>query len=145
MAFKIKLEPIKPDKPLFQRGPIEDKIEQALTLVAADIQIDLITSVEDWKTPVQFVIKRIKKMQREIYTESAIFGYVNKGGPAHLIYPKAGRGPKARLVFNVGGITIYARVVRHPGTKAKNITEHVAADWRFRVVPMIQKFLVNIS
>jgi hypothetical protein len=144
MAFKIALKPLRPGKQPFARGPIEAKIEKGLTMVAADIQIDFIQSVEHWKTQVTFVIK-YKKLEREIYTENKIFKYVNDGTKAHMIYPRPGLKSNPVLVFSIGGLTIFAKRVRHPGTKPQNFTRTVASDWKKKAAPIVQSFLKGIS
>jgi len=60
--------------------------------------------------------------------------YVNDGTAPHTIRPnsknligKTSRG--RRLRFEVGGRTVYAREVKHPGTQATNfVTESIAPD-----------------
>lgn len=79
--------------------------------------------------------------------DGRIFGYVDQGTKPHDIAPKR---PGGRLVFTYGGPgsytpktqpgllasgpggqsgeTTYARVVKHPGTKARNFLEAIAKD-----------------
>lgn len=52
-------------------------------------------------------------------------GFVNDGTPRHFIRPIGGRSARnnskkpGMLRFIVGGRVVYARVVDHPGTKAR--------------------------
>lgn len=63
---------------------------------------------------------------RSVYTIGSDVSYapmVHDGTPPHVIRPKRAytlsRGRKPALRFTVGGRVVYARVVNHPGTKAR--------------------------
>jgi hypothetical protein len=49
--------------------------------------------------------------------------WVNSGTQSHVIEPKNG----AFLVFKIGGRTIYARKVNHPGTQPRPFMDNAAA------------------
>jgi hypothetical protein len=51
--------------------------------------------------------------------ETDYLGYILNGTPAHLISALNNR-PNPHLRFVVGGVTVFARQVRHPGTRANN-------------------------
>jgi hypothetical protein len=52
--------------------------------------------------------------------ETDYLGYLLNGTPAHMIFPIANRpNPHLRFVSR-GGTVVYARQVRHPGTRANN-------------------------
>lgn len=79
----------------------------------------------------------------QIWTTDERFGWVDEGTRPHIIRPKPGRGPKARLRFKPGfraksqpnslgsfagqtwGTPVFAREVHHPGTKARNFTKTI--------------------
>jgi HK97 gp10 family phage protein len=74
---------------------------------------------------------------RSVYTiGSDVFyaPFVNDGTRPHRIYPRRGRF----LRFTVGGDVVYARVVRHPGTRARPFLDQalretaLARGYRFR-------------
>lgn len=46
-------------------------------------------------------------------------GYVERGTPAHDIFPKGSFSSGKRLSFVVNGSRVFARRVHHPGTKAR--------------------------
>lgn len=52
--------------------------------------------------------------------ETDYLGYVLHGTPAHLIFPLANRpNPHLRFVSR-GGVVVFSKGVRHPGTRANN-------------------------
>ena len=51
--------------------------------------------------------------------ETDYLGFILNGTPAHMIYPLANR-TNPHLRFTVGGAVVFARQVRHPGTRANN-------------------------
>jgi hypothetical protein len=52
--------------------------------------------------------------------ETDYLGYILNGTPAHLIFPIQNRpNPHLRFVSR-GGMVVFARMVRHPGTRANN-------------------------
>lgn len=48
--------------------------------------------------------------------------YVHEGTRPHLIRPKRAKA----LRFNIGGRTVFARLVRHPGTRARPFLRNAA-------------------
>jgi len=50
-----------------------------------------------------------------VYSNVAYAGFVNDGTRPHIIRPRRAKA----LRFRVGGRIVYARVVNHPGTKAR--------------------------
>jgi len=50
-----------------------------------------------------------------VYSNVAYAGFVNDGTRPHTIRPRRAKA----LRFRVGGRIVYARVVNHPGTKAR--------------------------
>lgn len=70
-----------------------------------------------------------------IGTDVFYAAYVNDGTRPHVIRPKRRGG---RLRFNVGGRVVYARVVNHPGTRARPfldraLREVIASRERYRL------------
>lgn len=53
-------------------------------------------------------------------------GYVEYGTKPHVIKPKR---PEGVLVFKVGGTTVYAKKVNHPGTKAQPYVAPAFQAW----------------
>ncbi|WP_448497847.1 hypothetical protein [Mycobacterium syngnathidarum] len=49
--------------------------------------------------------------------------YVHEGSRPHLIRPRKAQA----LRFQIGGRTVFARLVRHPGTKARPFLRNAAA------------------
>lgn len=118
--------------------------------------------VSDWDTHVNFAIK-VKVTQAAIRAEivptgkgKRVFGYVDKGTPAHIIRAKGARrrrGGSSLLAFQTGyesrtlpvavahagsgrafGQWAFAKEVHHPGTKARLFSEtiHKKTEPEFR-------------
>lgn len=139
MSFKMKA--IVP-KNLYRTEKLLDAVETGLDEGAEGVSSDFDKTVSGWDTSVDFTITK-KPFQRIVGTNNKIYGYVNFGTPAHTILPKRGRflvftvGGKAKTAPRVigssrgsrGGKRIFARRVRHPGTKAREFNITIAEKW----------------
>lgn len=59
-----------------------------------------------------------------VFSDVEYAPYVNDGTRPHIIRPKNAKA----LRFRVGGQVVYARVVHHPGTKARPFLDRALAD-----------------
>lgn len=139
MPFRMKA--IVP-KNLYSTEKLLDAVEAGLDEAAPGVVDDFDKTTQGWDTKVTFTITK-KPFQRVIGTSSRTYGYVNFGTPAHTIVPKRGKflvfsvGGRAKTVPRVigssrgsrGGKRIFARRVRHPGTKAREFNIVIAAKW----------------
>jgi hypothetical protein len=109
----------------------------ARDIAAAGALKDFEGAVRTWRHKPSFRITRDED-STSVGTDDKIFGYVDGGTRPHLIRPK-----KKRLRFQTGfsaksspgslssgrggrsGPFVFARVVRHPGTKARNFSKLV--------------------
>lgn len=141
MSFQMKA--IVP-KNLFDPMKLFAAVEEGLDEAATGVQADFLKTVSGWSAEGSFKFPITKKpWQRIIGTSSQKYGWVNKGTPAHTIVPKRGRflvfsaGGKAKTTPRVigssrgsrGGKRIFARRVRHPGTKAREFDITIAEKW----------------
>lgn len=112
-------------------------IELARDIVATAALQDFQGATRSWKHKPSFKITRDSE-STSIGTDSEIFGYVDQGTKPHIIRPKnkrlrfgAGFSPKTTpgsLSSGAGsrsGPNVYARVVHHPGTQARNFSNLV--------------------
>jgi len=71
------------------------------------------------KTAKSFSIERSGEWQGAIVSRSPVAAFMDRGTKPHPIVARRARA----LRFTIDGRTIFARSVRHPGTKARNIAE----------------------
>lgn len=114
-------------------------IELARDIVATAALQDFKGATRSWKHKPTFTITRDDE-STSIGTDSEIFGYVDQGTKRHIIRPKnkkrlrfgAGFSPKTSpgsLASGPGsksGPMVYARVVHHPGTKAREFSKQIS-------------------
>ena len=120
--------------------------------------------VADWRHKPEFKARKVVNQRGvavDIYPAGEykmIWVYVDQGTEPHLIRPKRAR----RLRFQTGyhprtsakparygasdggkatGPVVYASVVHHPGTKARNFTQTIADDMRVDIKRMIENAL----
>lgn len=134
-------------KAIIPRGKIIDAsgmeraLENALTGVAKDVLIDFKVTTQTWKDKPTFTIER-KAGYRKISTDDRIYGYVNFGTKPHLIRAKKRflsfrGGYRAKTTPRIIGSTtggasgkpLFAKVVHHPGTKARAFDEAIKDKW----------------
>ena len=68
-----------------------------------------------------------RKITAEARVDVSYAEYVTKGTRPHVITPKRAGGV---LVFKVGGKTVFATKVQHPGTEANDFFDKIVDDWK---------------
>lgn len=112
-------------------------VTRALDATAQETRSALGSVVANWQHAVRFEISGSGPAERVISTDDAIFAYQNDGTEPHTILPRQRRV----LRFQAGGQTVFARRVRHPGTKAQQWTISIAARMQRRLAERIQQEL----
>lgn len=112
-------------------------VERALTATAQETRSALGSVVASWDHAVQFAVSGSGPDERVSATDDEIFAYQNDGTKPHTILPKQ----KRLLRFQAGGQTVFARRVRHLGTKAQHWTITIAARMQRRLAARIQQEL----
>lgn len=140
----------------FPPATLLKSMEAANRRIADQIRRDFEATVRTWEKKPTFRVLRVKKgdaIHYDVFTESAIYGYVDKGTKPHDIYPKA-TNPTGRLWFRApyrakttpnllsskaGGLAknakLYtAEMVHHPGTEARNFVKIIKERFASKVV-----------
>lgn len=139
---KIRLEPITIKGDLFDTDELQRIISNTMTAEAKNIKVDFDVTTQTWNRRPKFVI-RGTKFARQIKTDSKIYGYVNDGTRPHVIVPRSAKmlsfrtGYKAKTIVRqiasrAGGASggrAVAKVVNHPGTKARKFDEAIKEKW----------------
>lgn len=154
----FKLEAKQSKKQPIDLAAIRKRIEQGLDDTAVEVKDDLDATTASWKHSVAFVTKK-QSMQRTISTRDKIYGYVEKGTPAHDIAPRntlylkfgwkptpktkpgvIGSGPGAK-----GSPTVFTKkTIRHPGTKPRRFVPAIVKKRRTRLAENIQAQLRGV-
>lgn len=128
-------------------------LTNALNGVAKDVQIDFKTTTQSWEHKPSFPIQSPSAYRRIVSTDDEVYAFVNDGTRPHIIRPKGGgvlvfRTPfRAKTVPNqiastagsVGATNAIARVVNHPGTKARNFDKAIQEKWEKRFAVIMQR------
>jgi hypothetical protein len=129
-------------------------VTNALNGAAKSAKIDFKVTTATWKTEVEFTIENASPYIRRIFTKNRIYLFVCFGTKAHIIRPKRGKflafSPGGRAKTRVGavrsnkgskgkGTTVFAREVRHPGTKARDFDIVIQAKWQQQLPIIIQR------
>lgn len=139
---------------------------QVLEDLRAGIRADLARVTQSWNHQPIFTEYKVAAeggalhaARIRISTNDAIYRYVDEGTRPHIIAP---RKPGGVLVFRTGytsktlprlitsrtggatGPTVFARVVRHPGTKARKFTETIMQRWQNRA-PLLMERRVRMA
>ena len=118
--------------------------------VGNDMRKDFQATTQSWNHKVNFTVDVGTKGQGPavlVGTDDVIYGYVNDGTKAHIIRPVKAKA----LSFLGGGYTaktspgmigsgsggssgamVHAKVVHHPGTKARKFDKVIAKKWQSR-------------
>lgn len=109
----IKMIPIKPRAKAITFAATEKTVRETMATLAKELQKDLEATTSGWTHTVTFTIKQ-EKDGYTVSTDDPIWRYGDDGTRPHDIYPAR----RKMLRFTTGGAVVFARHVRHPGTKA---------------------------
>jgi len=151
----FKFRAIKPKT--FKKAIFRDEIIDEAYSLAADILLEYELTTATWEHQPHFVHMvdiGSDGVSILVGTDDRIYGYVNRGTPPHMIYPKK---PGGVLAFRSGysaktspntlgsraggpsGGMVYARGVPHPGTEPRNFDTIIDKEW----TPEIQRRMKN--
>lgn len=151
----IKLTAIKPNAKALDFTRFGPAAKLGMRDAAEGAQADFKATTATWTTGVDFIIKeRADGFSVTPTGEGAtIYQYVDKGTRAHLIAARrakrlrflGGYSAKTRPGFigaqsgGASGSPVFARVVHHPGTKARGFSKLIAKKWQGRMGQLIGK------
>ena len=156
----VRIKVIKVSRDFLDPKKLKRAIDNALDGGSMAAKADFDVTTHTWKHRPQFVIEK-KSNAREIYTTDKIYMYVTRGTKPHMIYPRfasvlkfnskfraksrpakiRGNAALRSYVGYTGGRLIYARRVRHPGTKPRNFDQAVAAASAYTFPSVMQRAL----
>lgn len=123
------------------------------------VRVDFKVTTKTWKTQVDFAIDAPTPYVRRVYTTNRIYIFVNYGTKPHWIRPrnkkvlawKGGGRPKSKpgaIKSNKGsrgrGVTVFARAVRHPGTKARDFDQVIVKKWQEQFPLIMQRAIDSV-
>lgn len=128
-------------------------IDNALTGAAKGARVDFNVTTRTWDHRPDFAISTPEPFVREVSTDDPIYSMLNVGTPPHDIRPKRTRFLVFQTPFRSktipndirsrkgakGKTTVRAKVVRHPGTAARNWTTVIQAKWEKQLGPLLQR------
>jgi hypothetical protein len=149
--MRTRLRVIVPRRLVFDPKRLNAAIEKGLDDAAKEVRLDFDKTVSTWDTPIRFMTLS-RTGEREIYTKSDIYRFVNDGTKKHKITAKQGKalafsslsGPKTFPgVLGSGegyrGSTIaFAKSVMHPGTKPRLFNKAIKTRWQKLLPKMLQ-------
>lgn len=138
-------------KTLFRIPKGKAAIERALDRTAKEAEGMFEVTFSTWKNKPE-IKTQSSNARREIRVIGKIYEYVDKGTVAHIIRPRRARflsfrgGYRAKtspgvITSRSGGATgkrVFAKVVHHPGTQARNFSVVIAVE-------IMPKFEANIQ
>lgn len=127
-------------------------VNDALYLTAADMRRDFELTTYTWDHKVKFTIQQHKRGWK-VFTKDDIYRFVDLGTRPHIIKAKrakvlefqGGYAAKTRpgVIGSTGGGPSgdmqYAKVVHHPGTKARRFTQIIYRKFQKQTGPRVQK------
>lgn len=113
---------------------------------------DFGVTVQTWAHGVSFQTEATE-LGGKVFTTDEIYGYVNDGTPPHTITPKTASilrfavGGSAKTAPKVirstagsrGSQVVFARVVHHPGTEARQFDEVIWKKWDGQYAVLMQR------
>lgn len=137
---------------LFDVSAVRREVRASLTAAARGAKVDFEVTQQTWEHKAKFRTEG-NQFTRRVFTEDAIYTYVDEGTRPHDIAPKN----KKVLVFNRGGRAktqpgvigsrkgskgsqqvITPKVVKHPGTKARDFSGTIQAKWKKQFPLIVQ-------
>lgn len=109
-------------------------IENTLTGVALDVQVDFGVTVQTWSHKPAFNIKR-EKYKRTVSTPDQIYKYVTRGTRVRRALMSGDFRPKTRTGWigsnkGRGGVVFISKRVNRPGIKARQFEETIQKKWK---------------
>lgn len=154
----VEMTVIMPDLSKIDPAKIEAAVKKALEESAKKAQKELESTASTWRHRPSFVVVPVAD-GLVIGTDDEIYEFVDQGTRAHLIKPRRAK----RLKFFTGGSPktspgvigsrsgspgsqgpIYAKGVRHPGTKARGFTEKISAKRQAELPALINAAILRV-
>lgn len=128
-------------------------VDNALTGAAKGAKADFGVTTRTWDDRPTFDISTPEPFVREVSTDDPIYSMLNEGTKAHDIRPKRSRFLVFQTPFrsktvpndirsrkgSKGKTTVRAKVVRHPGTAARNWTKAIKQKWDKQLPVLLQR------
>lgn len=141
--MKLAMLPIGNPAKILNPDKLEKAIKNALNETALAVKVDFNVTTQTWTNRPKFEIKSNGDWERVIYTQSEIYGYVDKGTRPHRIEPRNA----SRLAFQSGytakttprviasrqggksGNVVYSYGVNHPGFEGREFSDTIGNKW----------------
>lgn len=149
------LRAITPKGKLYDNAKMQSAIHGALDQVGKGMLQTFQAITADWKTKVVFAVKvefTGGNASVTVWTDNEIYGYVTEGTKPHIIVPIRARMLRFQTGYRAktspgsirssgggasGGV-VYARVVHHPGTKARKFERNVVKRYQDVLPAVVQ-------
>ena len=141
-------------RPIVDPRKMSLAIENTLTAQAKAIKVDFGVTIQTWSNRPAFKITTPGRFQRLISTNDDIYAMLDAGTKPHTIRPKNPRGilrfstpfrsktlPNeiASYAGSKGNTPVVVRVVRHPGTTARNWAKVIQKKWQAQIGDIFQR------
>lgn len=150
MSFQMKA--IKPKASAVEYTRVVKIVQQTMEEVKDNVLVDFKQTTSTWQHDVPFTASRTAD-GFTVGTDDAIYGYVDQGTKPHIIEAKAGKmlafstggSPKSRVRSIIasrgskGSKRVFARRVRHPGTKARGFSSAIQEKWQGELPQLINE------
>lgn len=157
MGFRTRLRVIVPRKAIYDPAKLDRAIERGLDDAAKEVRLDFDETVATWDTYVRWLTLS-RTGERQIYTKSDIYRFVNDGTKKHRIDAKkakaltikVGGAPKTRAGLigsgpgHPGGGVAFAKWVMHPGIKPRHFNKAIKAKWQ-KLFPKLLQDAINAA
>ena len=146
----------------FKPGVFRQEMHAAALVLMANMTKDFNKTTRTWQHNVDFdgkVQDKLDEISVQVSTKDEIYGYVDKGTKPHIIKPRRGKllafknRYKAKTTPRVinshkggaSGKTVYAKVVHHPGTDAREFSHLIQAKYQPRLKKDIEAAITRAA
>ncbi len=145
---------ILPKHKVFDAAKMRGVIMSTLNGTAKAIKVDFDVTTQTWQHRPTFTIASPSEFTREISTDDDIYTMLEVGTRAHIIRPKKPRGIlrfttpfRSKTIPNEirsrqgskGNTPVVARIVHHPGTKARLWSKAIKKKWDAQIGTTFQR------
>lgn len=147
----LKLKPIKPKGLGDVYARLPKAVERGMKKAAEAAKADFEKTAATWHDKPSFTIEEQGNGEYLVGTNDQRWKWIDEGTKPHTIRPRGrflrfspGSRPKTspgRITAGSGGRgsgVVFARVVRHPGIKARYFTRQITQRWRRGVAPFVR-------